>query len=216
MYTIPRHIRAVIFDHDGTLVDSEPLHLLCWQRLLGEYGPLLTSETYKHNLMGIPSIESAKWIVSRFNLPHTPNALLKRKLTLLAELRIENPPPLCNGVLHLLSRIQRRGVQIGLASGASRPEVDHSLQHHAITSCFEAICTNEDVVRNKPAPDIYQLACRRLGVAPTQCLAIEDSATGQQSAIAAGLLCVRLAEDSAPSRAEVGSLAQIDFSSGSD
>lgn len=185
-------IEAVIFDHDGTLVDSEPVHLACWQRVLAPFGKNLSASQYSQNLSGIPSISSATWLVKQFNLDTSADALLAAKQAQLDRYLKEQACPLMSNAEALLTLLSQRAMPMAVASGAGKAEVERSLQYHQLAHYFRATVTKDDVQHNKPAPDVYLLAAATLGVAPERCLAIEDSDSGQKSALAAGMACLRL------------------------
>lgn len=185
-------IKAVIFDHDGTLVDSEPVHWRCWTEVLRPLGPTLSQEDYKRNLSGMPSAVSAAWLADKFNLDVNPDALLAAKQKLLRAFLTNQAFPLMPGVARLLDDLARRRIPMAVASGADRVEVHRSLAYHGLTSHFTAVATQNDVTHNKPAPDVYLHAARALGTAPEHCIAIEDSDNGEQSALAARIFCLRL------------------------
>lgn len=188
-------IKAVIFDHDGTLVDSEPVHWRCWTEVLRPFGRTLSQEEYKGNLSGMPSAVSATWLASKFNLDVNPDALLAAKQKLLRVFLTNQAFPLMPGVGHLVDYLARRRVLLAVASGADQVEVRHSLEHHRLSHHFAAVTTRNDVTHNKPAPDVYLHAARAIGVAPEDCIAIEDSDNGEQSARAANIFCLRLRPD---------------------
>lgn len=185
-------IRAVIFDHDGTLVDSEPLHLAAWQELLAPYQAQLSAEEYQRHLSGRPSLASAQWLTERFDLPVDPEALFQQKHRAVCTWLEQQAYPLMPGAVPLLRALQSAGTPLALASGASLPEVQSSLNHHNLHPYFPVVVTRDQVNNNKPAPDVYLLAARQLGIPPEDCLAIEDSDSGQRAAQAAGMACLRL------------------------
>jgi HAD superfamily hydrolase (TIGR01509 family) len=184
-------IHAVIFDHDGTLVDSEPVHLFCWREVLKPHNASLAREDYQLNLIGMPSSYSAAWLVDKFNLDIAPDALLSEKQKLLRELLTNEPFPLMPEVEPLLKYLHQQGLPLAVATGASRGEVTSSLDKHGLAHYFSAVVSKEDVAHNKPAPDIYHLAAQKLGIANDLCIAVEDSDNGEQAALAAGIRCLR-------------------------
>jgi HAD superfamily hydrolase (TIGR01509 family) len=93
------------------------------------------------------------------------------------------------GAVELVERLRGR-TRLGLASNSPRALVDTALATARITDAFDTIVTSDDVMQPKPAPDLYLLACERLGVAPQEALALEDSASGVAAAKAAGLTCI--------------------------
>ena len=185
-------IKAVIFDHDGTLVDSEPVHLRCWGRVLAPYGCTLTTAEYNRNLSGMPSIASANWLADKFNLDRNPDALLSAKQKLLEEFLTSDAYPLMPGITELLEYLSHKELPLGVASGADRLQVQSSLDAHEFNRYFSAVATKNDVANNKPAPDVFLHAAQLLGIAPQECVAIEDSDTGERAACAAGMYCLRL------------------------
>ena len=185
-------IKAIIFDHDGTLVDSEPVHHGIWQDTLAPYEVSISMDTYKTHLSGTPTIHSANWIVQSHQLPVEAAHLCDIKLKAIEAFLTQDGFPLMPGVKELLAWLSRSEFKLGVASGAALSEVEHSLNFHNITEHFEAVATKNHVTNNKPAPDVYLHAAKSLGVAPEHCLAIEDSDNGQQSAIAAQMHCLRL------------------------
>lgn len=198
-----RPIRAVIFDHDGTLVDSEPHHLAAWQELLAPYNATLSTEEYQRHLSGRPSLASAQWLTERFDLPLAAEALFQQKHRALCAWLEHQAYPLMPGALPLLQALLETGTPLAVASGASSSEVQSSLERHNLHPFFPVVVTRDQVTHNKPAPDVYLLAAQQLGIAPEDCLAIEDSDSGQRAALAAGMSCLRLdthTELDAPSR----------------
>jgi HAD superfamily hydrolase (TIGR01509 family) len=184
-------IHAVIFDHDGTLVDSEPVHLMCWREVLKPHSAELSTEDYSLNLSGMPSSYSAAWLADKFNLDIPPDALLSEKQKLLRDFLTREPFPLMPEVESLLRYLNRLGVPLAVATGASRDEVASSLEKHRLESYFSAVVSKDDVLRNKPAPDVYHLAAQKLGIGSELCIAIEDSDNGEKAARAAGMRCLR-------------------------
>jgi HAD superfamily hydrolase (TIGR01509 family) len=189
---LPHPIRAIIFDHDGTLVNSEPVHWKCWNNVLNTYGHQLSQLDYKKFLSGIPSLTSANWLVGKFTLDASPESLLATKQKHLNKFLSGGAYPLMPQVIPLLEDLKSRGIAVGVASGADRTEVEHSLKFHGIDHYFRAVATKNEVKNNKPAPDVYLHAAMQLGVPPSECIAIEDSDNGEQSARAANMFCVRL------------------------
>lgn len=184
-------IKAIIFDHDGTLVDSEPVHLKCWQEVLEAFQQHLSLEDYRTHLTGMPSKYSATWLANKFNLDVDPDALLQAKQKILKALLTESAFPLMPDVTALLNYLQTQAIPLAIATGASRYEIDRSLKFHDLSHYFQSVVSKEEVLHNKPAPDVYLKAAEELGIEPQYCLAIEDSDNGERSALAAGMPCIR-------------------------
>lgn len=196
-------IKAIIFDHDGTLVDSEGIHCQCWNKTIVEFLPQgstlgaqnaqpLSYDEYCMHYNGLPTIETATRIAKHFKLNTTPKALYENKINRLNEQLANGPFPLLPYVIETLDDLLMRKIPMAIASGANKNEVATSVKAHKLDKYFQILATKQDVKHSKPAPDVYLLAAQHLGVNPTQCLAIEDSDTGYYSAIAAGMKCLRL------------------------
>lgn len=183
-------ISAIVFDHDGTLVNSEPVHLQIWQNLLPP--GTLDASTYLQNLSGVPTSDSARWLVDRYQLNLDPERLLADKFAAVNAYLANSAYPLMPGALAMLDCARAKNLPLAVASGGVSNEVHHSLESYRIRDLFHAVVCGDEVVNNKPAPDVYQLAAEQLGVAAELCLAIEDSDSGQLSAYHAGMYCLRI------------------------
>lgn len=185
-------IKAIIFDHDGTLVDSEGVHCACWNQVLQPHQKTLSYDDYCTQYNGLPTQETAKRIQQEFSLPISAGELYSLKIAALNHHLSQKPFPLLPGVLETLNVLQQKKVPLAIASGANRKEVTHSIEAHHLKHYFTAVSTKNDVEHSKPAPDVYLHTATQLSIKPQYCLAIEDSDTGEQSAIAAGMPCLRL------------------------
>lgn len=176
--------RGVIFDFDGVLIDSEPLHLRAFQEILPAYGLALREEEYYANFI----VYSDREVLERL-LPagEALEAALVAKERRYREL-LEAGVPVFQDGLALLRRTD--GWRVGLATGSLRPEVEGILRSLGIRERFSAIVTREDCRKGKPDPEPFLLAARALGLAPHRCVAIEDTPGGVQAAKAAGMTCV--------------------------
>lgn len=183
-------IKAIIFDHDGTLVDSEPTHLQMWRDVLAPHE--LNADDYSNYLSGKPTAQSAAWVKEKFKLSQSPEDLEKEKKRILKNHLQTSAFPIMQGAIALLDFLRQQNVPLAVASGATTHEVEHSLQYHDLNQYFSFVSTGDMVTNNKPAPDVYLYAAQNLQVDPKHCLAIEDSDAGQTSAEEAGMVCLRL------------------------
>ena len=176
--------RGVIFDFDGVLVDSEPLHVRAFQDVLAVYGRTLTDEEYYTNYI----VYSDREVLERW-LPagEILEAALAAKVRRYQEL-MERGLPVFQDGLTLLARAD--GWRVGLATGSMRCEVERVLQWLRIRDRFAAIVTREDCEKGKPDPEPFLRAARGLDLHPRQCVVIEDTPGGIQAAKAAGMACV--------------------------
>ncbi len=181
-------IRAVIFDMDGLLLDTEVLWHRAETELFARRGVEFTLED-QMRVIGTSFAFTADYFADRLSLPRERGpGLVEEMLALMHEhlrRQVEGRP----GAVELVERLRGR-TRLGLASNSPRRLVDTALATARITDAFDAIVTSDDVEHAKPAPDLYLLACERLGVPPAEALALEDSASGVTAAKAAGLACI--------------------------
>lgn len=179
--------RAVIFDMDGLLLDTEILWMRAEQSLFARHGDVF-GQRDKLAVVGKPISVGARYMAERLGIGERTAAVERELLDLMrAELQAEvaGRP----GAIELVRRL-RGEVRLGLASNSYRELVDLALAAAGLTDAFDTIVTADDVERSKPAPDMYLLACSRLGVSPADALALEDSPSGVAAAKAAGLTCI--------------------------
>lgn len=183
-------MQAVIFDMDGVLVDSEPLYNQHIKSFLVKLGVQDSGEIV-YNFKGLGSKEVSRIIIETFNLDHDIDEMTKisrhayiEHLNDLAEL------PSIPGAVELVKNLAKAGHPLALASAASSKRIEMFLNKLDLTDYFKIIASGEDVERTKPAPDIFLLAARKLGVDPKECVVIEDAANGVTAAKAAGMKCI--------------------------
>jgi beta-phosphoglucomutase family hydrolase len=175
---------AVIFDCDGTLIDTMPLHFKAWQETLGEQAGLFPEETF-YAWGGV----TAREIVMRINQIHG-TSLPDEALAEDKEQRYHFLIPQATVIPLVVAEVKRfhaAGIPMGVASGGMRSVVEESLRVTGLRDYFGAVATADDVVHGKPAPDVFLLAAKRLGVAPETCVVYEDGDTGLEAARRAGM-----------------------------
>jgi HAD superfamily hydrolase (TIGR01509 family) len=188
----PSRFKAVLFDHDGTLVASEELHFAHWQQVLARYGAALTESLYQQHYAGMPSVDNAHDAVERFGLAAEPASLSEQKNEVTRAYLASSAFPLMPGVAASIARCQAGGLRLGVVTGARGFMVEATLRSHAMAPSFETVVSADDVVHNKPAPDGYLLALRRMGLQAHEAVALEDTEHGVAAATAAGLACVAI------------------------
>ncbi len=183
---LPGHIRGLIFDCDGTLVDTMPMHYRAWQTALSEAGiPLAEDEFYR--LAGMPTLQIAQALASEHNSPVSGEHITHRK----EEAYIESIPEiaLIPAVVGIARRENGRR-RLSVASGGIHRIVDQQLQAAGLMELFPIVICADDVKYGKPAPDSFVAAALRMGLTPEECIVYEDGELGFQAAAAAGMSCV--------------------------
>ena len=184
-------ITTVIFDLDGLLADTEPLHCRAYQRALLEHDVQLSDADYgEHWVRCGKGIQ--EW-VSEQGFELDPGALRARKALHYQDLLRSSLRPM-DGAEALLDRLAGK-MRIGLASSSYRDAVDGVIYGLGIANYFETVVSGLDVTRVKPAPDIFLEAAARLGVAPAECAVLEDAEKGILAAHAAGMRCIAVPND---------------------
>jgi beta-phosphoglucomutase-like phosphatase (HAD superfamily) len=178
--------KALIFDCDGTLADTMPLHWRAWQVVTQRY-KLHFPEDRFYQLGGVPSRDILKMLSEEQGRELDPILASKEKeaayLPYLAQVQEVE-------VVVNIAREHYGILPMAVASGGIYPHINEVLTHLGIRHLFQAVVTSEDVTRQKPAPDIFLEAARRLGVAPEFCRAYEDTDLGLQAIRAAGMEAV--------------------------
>lgn len=187
----PGDFKAYLFDCDGTIADSMPLHYIAWKQALSEYGCNDFTEELFYALGGMPVGAVVEQLNQRDGLSIPIDEFAHRKESLYYELIHQLQP-----VPEVLEEIHRQHGKIPFAvvSGSTRESVVTSLQSLGILHLFDTLVCAGDYRNGKPAPDPFLLAAERLGVAPAECLVFEDADIGIRAATAAGMQSVRIAQ----------------------
>ena len=188
-------IKAIFFDHDGTLVDSEPSHYQLWRDVLAAHGVALSEALYRDCYAGIPTADNAVDLVARFAINASPAALADAKNLATRRFLAQHTFPLMPGVRDVVPRFHLAGWRLAIVTGAASDGVQSTLRQHFLTGFFETVVSGDDVENSKPAPDCYLLAAQRLSLLPSECIAIEDTEHGVNSAAAAGVACLAVPND---------------------
>lgn len=182
-------LKGVVFDLDGLLVDSERVQERAFNAVLARHGVRLTEADFTP-LVGVSSRQNLLDLKALFPQIDEPvDELLARKDAAYADL-VRTGMDAMPGAVRLVRDLRARGVAIAVASSSPRPDVEGPLRAVGLLEDFPIIASAERVAACKPAPDLYLLALRELGLPADACVALEDAGPGVASAVAAGLRCV--------------------------
>jgi pseudouridine-5'-monophosphatase len=183
---------AVIYDLDGVLLDTEPFYTQVTQEIVGRFGKTF-DWSVKSQMIGRPSLDSARYLVTALELPITPEEYLRERQGRLEVLFEASPPT--RGAERFTRSLARLGVPQAVATSSEQRLFELKTKRHASWfSIFGAIVTGDDprVGAGKPAPDIFLRAAEDLAIAPADCLVFEDAPAGVQAARRAGMQVIAL------------------------
>lgn len=185
-------LKGIIFDLDGVLVDTVPVHFRAWQRMFTEYGYKFDLADYRRLVDGRPRFDGARAVM----VNHTDTEIRDaagRKNDYYREMIGRGEFVVFEAAARLVDQCRANGY--ALATASSSVNVDEVLAKAGLRSAFAAVIGGDDVVEGKPAPDIFLAAAHKLGISPNECVVIEDSVFGARAAKTGGFYCVALSPD---------------------
>ncbi len=186
--SLPRKVKAVVFDMDGLLFDSESVYRDAMMATASDLGLEMPHWLFLR-LVGLPWIANVPMLVEHYGPGFDPEGFRReatRRFHIIADAEI----CLKAGVLEILDYLDAVGMPRAIATSSMHPTVQHHLGQHGLIERFHALVAQGDYVRGKPAPDPFLTAAERLGVDPADCLALEDSHNGVRAAHAAGMMTI--------------------------
>jgi HAD superfamily hydrolase (TIGR01509 family) len=193
---------AVLFDMDGLMFTTEKCYFQANQELLGRRGQVY-SEDLMRRAMGSLGLESMKIFIQEFSFDEDPQALLEERTMLVKKTIRESAEP-CKGLFTLLEKLERCKIKKAVATSSRKMLVDLLLEKFGLFNRFDAIVTGEEVERGKPAPDIFLLAAKKLGVEPRETIVLEDAPKGIAAAKAGGFFAVLVPHAYSGAASEMG------------
>lgn len=198
----------MIFDFDGTLVDSEPVHALATRAGLACADIDLTVEEFLARWVGLPDIDCYIQVArdrARTLDPDTLNQVRRVKNDTYERLVLEGQVPLCPGALALVPSLAQ-DLSLAVCSAARRIEIEAALVHHGLRRFFRSIIAVEDVRSSKPHPEGYLRAATLLSADPATCVALEDTPRGIEAALGAGMAVIGIAQTVPAERLDAASI----------
>lgn len=182
-------IKALIFDFDGTLVDSESIHFESWRALLKGYGVDFEERDYFQNFAGIPSIEISAQVKKRYSIENDIYELTAQKESIALKKAAETEITFMPFAKKVLEDVRRRNIPFSIVTGSSRNEMEPVLKKEGILDFFDYTITRDDVKDSKPNPEGYLKCAELMGYELSEYLVFEDTWAGVTAAKRASLSC---------------------------
>lgn len=182
-------LKAVIFDMDGVLIDSEPVHLEANRRLMEKLSLKFDRDYY---MQFIGSTTDYMWdkMKKDYGITLAPSELMKMSDEFVKEINGAEGYPVMEGASELIRRLHRTGLKLAVASSSGMERIKDSLNKLQVTEEFDCVVSGLELRKPKPEPDIFLAAAEKLGVLPEECIVIEDSVNGMKAAKNANMICV--------------------------
>jgi len=195
---IPHKLQAVLFDMDGLIVDTEPIHFQAFRSYMKQFGADMP-ESMMADFIGYTDIDNIRDLKRKYNVDKSIDVMVAARRAIYLDLVNTLPLDVFPYFWEFSARARQRGMKQAVVSSAPREQVDAILARlfedrsdGPAADYFDAVVSGDDIQHNKPEPDIYLEGARRLDVPPALCLALEDSPPGVQSAASAGMFVIAI------------------------
>jgi len=181
-------IRAVIFDMDGVIVESEHIHIEAEQQTMLKHGVRISAEEL-HAYTGTTAEFMFTELIRKYKLNTTFERIFSEKEGILFRLLEKETRP-TKGVIKLLKKLKQKGIRLAIASSSDRKLIEYILRRLDISRLFDFVVGAEDIAHSKPNPEIFLKSARGLKVKPVECLVVEDAKLGIDAAKSAGMKAI--------------------------
>ncbi|SEP75018.1 haloacid dehalogenase superfamily, subfamily IA, variant 3 with third motif having DD or ED/haloacid dehalogenase superfamily, subfamily IA, variant 1 with third motif having Dx(3-4)D or Dx(3-4)E [Lachnospiraceae bacterium RM5] len=183
-------LKAIIFDMDGVLIDSEPIHLKAHEMLMNDLN-LPYSEKYYSQFIGSTTKNMWNILTKDFDLQYSHSELMEKSNKFVGEILNGKPYPPVKYGADMIKRLKSEGILLGLATSSNVYRMTECMKNMGVYEDFDVLICSDANFRPKPAPDIFLKTAEKLKVLPSECIVVEDSINGMNAAKNAGMLCVR-------------------------
>ena len=182
-------IKALLFDLDGTLIDSEKFHFDCWNEFLHPYGVTLELKDWLTNYAGIPLPQNAKTLIDRYKIDADLTDFIAKREQLTYEGFKTKDIALMPFALEFVQFFYEKRLTLAVVTASPRVDVEAVFERNGLAKYFKLFITRTDVSKSKPDPESYNACVERLSLQKDECLVFEDTVNGVKSAMAAGITC---------------------------
>lgn len=180
-------IKALLFDLDGTLIDSEKFHFDCWNEFLSPYHVVLDFKDWLSNYAGIPLPQNAKTIISKYKIDADLDDFIERREQLTFDGFRTKDIALMPFALDFVQYFYDKGFILAVVTASPKIDVDAVFARNGLAKYFTLFVTRTDVTKSKPDPESYNICVQKLGLQKDECIVFEDTINGVKSAMAAGI-----------------------------
>lgn len=190
-------MKAAIFDLDGVVVDTVPIHFKAWKRMFGEYGKQFTFDDYKQKVDGIPRMDGARAILTDLRNDELEKAANRKQDYFLEYLGTEEIPKY-DSTIALIGDLRGNGVRVAVIS--SSRNCPNILKRIGLYDRLDAVISGADITKGKPNPQIFLMAAERLAAKPDECVVFEDAVLGVEAAKNGNMRCIGIDRYGKPER----------------
>ncbi len=203
-----REIKGAIFDMDGVIVDTVPIHFKAWKKMFTEYGKKFTFQDYKEKVDGIPRTDGGRAILTDLSIKELIKATDKKQKYFLEYLKKEKIP-VFRTTIKLIKELKSKGIKIVVISSSKNSP--YILKRTGIIKLLDTEVNGNDITKGKPHPQIFLMAAQKMGLKPENCVVFEDAILGVKAAKRAKMLCIGIDRHNDPQRLKEADLVVTDL-----